>query len=91
MGILKSQHPARRREQFEALVSAATVLSLDKDAAIAAAGIRTTLEANGQGIGPMDTLIAGTALAHNAVLVTHNTREFARVPGMQITDWYAAG
>ena len=36
----------------------------------------------------MDYLIAGTALAHQAILVTHNTREFGRVPGLVWEDWY---
>ncbi|MDA3950011.1 MAG: hypothetical protein PF508_12440 [Spirochaeta sp.] len=37
-----------------------------------------------------NTLIAGTALAHNAVLVTHHVDEFTRVPGLHATDWYAS-
>lgn len=35
-----------------------------------------------------DTLIAGTALAHGATLVTHNTKEFRRVPHLALADWY---
>ena len=42
----------------------------------------------GTPIGPIDTLIAGTALAHNATLVTHNTAEFSRVDGLVIVDWF---
>ncbi|TAD92364.1 MAG: VapC toxin family PIN domain ribonuclease, partial [Oscillatoriales cyanobacterium] len=37
---------------------------------------------------PMDVLIAGTALALQATLVTHNVKEFARVSGLAIADWY---
>ncbi|MGH6609716.1 MAG: PIN domain-containing protein, partial [Burkholderiaceae bacterium] len=60
------------------------------DAAVAkrAAQLRQTLERRGAGIGPMDTLIAATALAHSATLVTHNVAEFKRVAGLAITDWY---
>lgn len=43
---------------------------------------RATLEREGKPIGPYDTLIAGTALANRAILVTHNTTEFARVKGL---------
>ena len=43
----------------------------------------------GQLIGPNDLLIAATALAHGAILVTHNTAEFSRVPGLLIEDWEA--
>ena len=39
-------------------------------------------------MGPFDTLIAGTALANNAILVTHNTKEFERVFGLQLEDWF---
>jgi tRNA(fMet)-specific endonuclease VapC len=39
-------------------------------------------------IGPFDTLIAGIAVATNATLVTHNLREFSRVSGLKVVDWY---
>jgi tRNA(fMet)-specific endonuclease VapC len=39
-------------------------------------------------IGPHDVLIAATALCHQAPLVTHNVREFSRVEGLQVLDWY---
>jgi tRNA(fMet)-specific endonuclease VapC len=45
------------------------------------------LEQAGTPIGPNDLLIAATALSHDLVLVTHNTREFPRVAGLQIEDW----
>jgi len=41
----------------------------------------------GKPIGPNDLMIAATALVHGAVLITHNTREFSRVEGLQIEDW----
>lgn len=49
--------------------------------------IRSDLTARGQLIGPNDMLIAATARAHNAVLVTHNTREFSRITGLELDDW----
>ena len=48
---------------------------------------RTSLEKRGQPIGPMDMMIAAHALALDATLVTHNTREFARVKGLRLEDW----
>ena len=54
------------------------------------AQLRARLESQGTPIGPLDTLIAGTALAHGGVLVTRNLREFARVPGLALEDWYGA-
>jgi len=49
--------------------------------------IRATLESAGKIIGPLDLLIAAHALALEATLVTHNTREFKRVPDLKIDDW----
>lgn len=49
--------------------------------------IRASLAAEGQPIGPNDTLIAAIARAHEAVLVTRNVREFSRVSGLEIETW----
>jgi tRNA(fMet)-specific endonuclease VapC len=49
--------------------------------------VRATLEAAGMTIGPLDLLIAAHALALGATLITHNTREFKRVPDLNIDDW----
>lgn len=50
---------------------------------------RQDLEARGQRISANDLLIAATALAHDATLVTRNTGEFSRVAGLKIEDWRA--
>ena len=49
--------------------------------------IRADLAARGRAIGPNDLLIAATARAHGAVLVTNNTREFDRITGLALEDW----
>jgi tRNA(fMet)-specific endonuclease VapC len=51
--------------------------------------IRNEIERAGTPIGPNDLLIAATARAHDFILVTHNTREFSRVAGLQVEDWEA--
>ena len=53
-----------------------------------AARLRFELEKQGRQIGPLDTLIAGTVLASGATLVTHNVKEFSRVAGLRIEDWF---
>ena len=55
--------------------------------ALQAAEIRRALEERGAGIGPMDTLIAATALEAGLVLVTGHRREFSRVPGLHCESW----
>ena len=49
---------------------------------------RIELERTGQQVGPFDILIAGTALASGATLVTHNLREFGRIRDLRLADWY---
>ena len=49
--------------------------------------IRSDLERSGTPIGPNDLLIAATALAHSLTLVTHDQKEFSRVPGLELVDW----
>jgi len=49
--------------------------------------LRAHLAALGTPIGPNDLMIAATALAARLILVTHNTTEFSRVPGLTIEDW----
>ena len=49
--------------------------------------LREELDREGTPIGPNDLLIAATARAHDCVLITHNVREFSRVPGLRYEDW----
>jgi len=65
------------------------VLSFDRPAARQYGPLRATLQARGKPIGPMDCLIAAHALSAGATLVTNNTREFSRVPGLDLVDWSA--
>ena len=73
---------------FHHMMQAVTVLDFDAEAAEHAADIRTQLGEAGTPIGPHDVLIAATARRHGYTLVTHNTREFIRVPGLLLEDWY---
>lgn len=49
--------------------------------------IRADLEKKGIPIGPNDLIIASTVLAEDGVLVTHNIKEFGRIPNLRIEDW----
>lgn len=59
------------------------------DDALRAAEIRAVLQRRGTPIGPIDTLIAGQALARDLTLVTRNTREFLRVDDLLVENWEA--
>ena len=63
------------------------VLAGDRAAVDATTEMKVALAAAGTPIGPNDTAIAGHAIAAGAILVTNNTREFARVPGLELEDW----
>jgi tRNA(fMet)-specific endonuclease VapC len=84
-GAFKSQSATKNVALVDALQFA--VLEFDKEDARRAGEIRALLLAKGTPIGPYDLLIAGQALARSMILVTHNTGEFKRVPGLRIDDW----
>jgi len=88
VGIKKSKSPQKRNKQFNDFISTANVLPFGKAEAKASAQIRAQLEKEGTPIGPYDILIAGTALANRATLVTHNLEEFKRIENLNVIDWY---
>ena len=88
VGTAKLGAPGKRRRLLDQLVGGLTVLPFGLEEARAGARIRVELERAGLKIGPLDNLIAATALRHRATLVTHNVAEFGRVRGLEICDWY---
>ena len=86
-GTLRAKLGARRRRELEAGLQYIQNVPFDSAAAMAAARIRVELEKRGLTIGPLDLLIAGTAVSRGAALVTNNTAEFSRVPGLRVLDW----
>lgn len=63
------------------------ILPWDRAAVDAMTDLKIKLAATGTPIGSNDTAIASHALATGALLVTNNTREFARVPDLRLEDW----
>lgn len=94
-GAARSPDPAKATQRLTLLRSAFPfVRAFGEEEAIEAANVRAyleTLRPNAQPIGPHDVLLAGHALALGAVLVTHNTREFSRIPRLVIEDWQVLG
>lgn len=88
VGLASSPLGSKRQGQFAELCANLQILPFGADEARAAAQVRSELESVGTPIGPMDTLIAGTARFPQATLVTHNTSEFGRVTGLVVEDWY---
>lgn len=75
---------ARVVDQF---LAAIPCLPWDDAAAACFAQLVAELQRAGQPLGTMDTMIAAHALATDAVLITHNTRHFGRIPGLALQDW----
>ena len=86
-GAQRSQRREANLQTLRAFFAPLTSLPLDDNAAEHYGQIRADLLAQGQPIGPNDFLIAAIARAHDATLVTHNTAEFSRVPGLRLEDW----
>ena len=84
-GAFKSRRAAQNVALIDALQFA--VLEFDKEDARQAGAIRAILASQGTPIGPYDVLIAGQAVARKLILVTHNTQELERVPGLRFEDW----
>jgi len=86
-GIYKSQHQARNRMALVKFLAPIEILPFSAKAASSYGEIRTDLENRGQLIGPYDLLIAAHARSENLVLVTNNTKEFSRIPKLQLQNW----
>ena len=86
-GAFKSQRVEKNVARVDALQF--PVLEFDQEDARQAGGIRAHLASKGPP-GSYDVLIAGQAKARKLTLVTHNTTEFQRVPGLKVEDWKGA-
>ena len=83
-------HPNHREKNYalvNELESRYRSLPFDTAAARDYALIRAQLTSAGQPIGPNDTMIAAIARSQSATLVTNNTSEFCRVPGLSLENW----
>ena len=87
-GAFKSQRVEKNVARVDGLRF--PVLEFDLEDARQAGEIRAHLASKGTPIGPYDVLIAGQAKARKLTLVTHNTTEFTRVPGLKVEDWKGA-
>jgi tRNA(fMet)-specific endonuclease VapC len=87
--LLYGAYKSARVDENVARIQALQIVALDFDLNDAASAglLRAALAKSGTPIGPYDVLIAGQAIARKLILVTHNTREFSRVPGLKFEDW----
>ncbi|HED36845.1 MAG TPA: type II toxin-antitoxin system VapC family toxin [Ignavibacteria bacterium] len=86
-GAHKSGNPVKNLKKMNLFFEPFISLPFDDNCANIYGVIRSTLEKKGTPIGPNDLLIASIALSYKLILVTHNIREFKRVPNLNIEDW----
>jgi tRNA(fMet)-specific endonuclease VapC len=90
-GAMKSTNPTKTLAKQQEFLSQFHSYPFDDHAAEEYGSIRAFLARQGTPIGPNDLMIAAIALARSVTLVTHNIREFSRVPGLSLADWIANG
>ena len=87
------QYGAKKRnnrmltQKVQALCTLMTLIPWNADAASAYAKMRVELERSGDPIGNMDMLIAASAIAEDATLVTNNVEHFSKVASLKIENW----
>lgn len=86
-GAAKSAHPERNHSALDKFLSPFEIALFDEPASRTYGVIRSSLERQGEPIGPLDTLIAAHAVSLNARLVTNNAKEFQRVAGLKLENW----
>lgn len=86
-GAVKSHWGERTRQIMHTfLANYDTLPFTDSDAALFGA-FRAQLESAGITIGVLDVMIAAQSVSNDLTVVTHNTREFIRIPGIRLEDW----
>ena len=85
-GVAKSGS-TRNRQALEMFLAPLVILPFDEAAVWVYGDLRTELERKGTPIGTLNTTIAAHALSQQSTLLTNNTREFARVPGLALENW----
>lgn len=86
-GAERSSDPAREHAKLDVFLAPFVSLPFDDPCARKCAEIRYDLERRGTIIGPHDLQIAAVSMHHTLTLVTHNTAEFSRIPGLKLEDW----
>jgi tRNA(fMet)-specific endonuclease VapC len=87
-GAAKSARPDRNARRItDFLAGPIEILAFEPAGAEDAGYIRAASEPAGTPIGPYDLFVAAQARRRDALLVTENEREFARVPRLKVEDW----
>ncbi|KAA3658420.1 MAG: type II toxin-antitoxin system VapC family toxin [Calditrichaeota bacterium] len=86
-GVVRSPNRAKIERFIEDFLRFIHVAPYPEKAAFHYGEIRHFLSSHGRLISGNDMLIAAHAMAENATLITNNTKEFSRIPGLKIENW----
>jgi tRNA(fMet)-specific endonuclease VapC len=86
-GAETDRRPDAQHESVRRVLARIEIQAFDETDIAMTARLRAGLKTRGQSIGAYDALIAGQALARGWTVVTANTREFARIDGLNVIDW----
>ena len=86
-GVAKSCQLEKNTEALKGFLTPFQVINFDLSSAEIYGKLLSTLEKKGSVIGPYDLQIASIAMAHDFILVTNNTSEFSRIPGLSLENW----
>jgi tRNA(fMet)-specific endonuclease VapC len=84
---VKNSRSSRIETEVKKFLSLTAIVDWSEAAARQYAEIKDFLKRNGSPIGNMDMLIAASAIAINAAVVTHNKKHFRLVPNLNLADW----
>ena len=88
-GAKSSQYPGKNLENLSRFIDIIHVIPFDLSCAIKFGDIKSKLRAIGKPTGEVDALIGGTAMTHDAVLVTNNLKHFENIEGLKMENWLA--
>ena len=86
-GAEKKNWGEKTRQKLAMFLAPFSIIPFTTDDAVAAGRLRAYLGKHGTLIGPYDIQIAAQGLTRDAIVITHNTGEFSRVPGLEVEDW----
>jgi tRNA(fMet)-specific endonuclease VapC len=84
---LRKKRLVEKEKIFQTEILKHKVFGLDYAIMDTAATLLTTLEDKGTPIAYGDLFVAATALTHDLILVTNNTKHFSKVEGLVLENW----
>lgn len=85
--VARAKASPRRSQTLRDLLKEVLVLPIDETVARKFGDVRAWQLDHGLATLDLDLLNAAVALAHGFTMVTHNTADYANVPGLVLADW----